>query len=30
MKRKGINRHLNRKIEEIYKETINTVLIDGI
>jgi len=29
MKRKGINRHLIRKIEEIMKKTINIVL-DGI
>lgn len=29
MKRKGINRQLVRRLEEIYEETINTVLIDG-
>jgi len=30
MKRKGINRHLISKIEEIYEKTTNTVLINGI
>jgi len=30
MKRKGINRYLIRKIEEIYEKIINTVLINGI
>jgi hypothetical protein len=29
MRRKGISQHLVRRIEEIYKETTNTVLIDG-
>lgn len=30
VKRKGINRYLDKKIEKIYEETINTVLIDGV
>lgn len=29
MKRKEINRHLIKKIEEIYEETVNTVLVSG-
>jgi len=30
MKSKGINRHLIRKMEEIYEETISTVLIERV
>lgn len=29
MREKGINNHLVNRIEEVYKETINRVLIEG-